>query len=193
MWVDDEASDTGTHEGTLGDLSGTCVVPEVKLFGHHISLRFQLPPLYPLHAAAKLSVVCCAPRAVHDQLHLVVTSCADQALGGCCLLTAMQDLQHAAEEAAAAALKACAKPDSSATAAAKQPTASVSRQLIWFHHIKSLKKRKTIMEQAEKLRLGGGCKPGFPGMSVVMTGRSGFHSHDGGALADGYTTTKLSK
>lgn len=44
---------------------------------------------------------------------------------------------------------------------------SVLALLIWFHHIKSLEKRKRMVEWARELRLAGGCKPGFPGVVVV--------------------------
>lgn len=40
------------------------------------------------------------------------------------------------------------------------------RSLIWFHHIKSLTKRKNIISWARELHIGGYCKPGFPGIIV---------------------------
>ncbi|KAJ9504827.1 hypothetical protein QJQ45_020223, partial [Haematococcus lacustris] len=36
-----------------------------------------------------------------------------------------------------------------------------------FHHIKSLAKRKAILQSARDLQLGGACKPGFPGVILV--------------------------
>lgn len=36
-----------------------------------------------------------------------------------------------------------------------------------FHHIKSLTKRKHIVQWADELRLGGFSKPGFPGVFFV--------------------------
>ena len=36
-----------------------------------------------------------------------------------------------------------------------------------FHHIKSLTKRKHIVEWAGELKLGGFSKPGFPGIVVI--------------------------
>mmetsp|Transcript_31953 Transcript_31953/g.80713 ORF Transcript_31953/g.80713 Transcript_31953/m.80713 type:complete len:147 (+) Transcript_31953:119-559(+) len=44
---------------------------------------------------------------------------------------------------------------------------AVPPPLLRFHHIKSLTKRKSIVEWARTLRLGGFCKPGFPGVIVV--------------------------
>ena len=42
----------------------------------------------------------------------------------------------------------------------------ISRRLIWFHHIKSLAKRKHIVTWAHELGIGGYSKPGFPGVIV---------------------------
>ncbi|CAM6084833.1 unnamed protein product [Calypogeia fissa] len=39
-------------------------------------------------------------------------------------------------------------------------------KVIWFHHIKSSKKKKHIAEWGKELRLGGYCKPGFPGVLI---------------------------
>ncbi|CAM6091113.1 unnamed protein product [Calypogeia fissa] len=43
---------------------------------------------------------------------------------------------------------------------------SIHRKVIWFHHIKSSKKKKHIAEWGKELRLGGYCKPGFPGVLI---------------------------
>ncbi|KFM27259.1 RWD domain-containing protein 2B [Auxenochlorella protothecoides] len=58
-------------------------------------------------------------------------------------------------------------------------------RLFWFHHIKSLTKRKVIVQEAKNLevyplRIGGFSKPGFPGVIVAE-----------GSLAalEGYTAT----
>ena len=52
---------------------------------------------------------------------------------------------------------------SSATDSSSQ---SILRCLIWFHHIKSLTKRKHIVAWAHELDIGGYSKPGFPGIIV---------------------------
>ena len=52
-------------------------------------------------------------------------------------------------------------------AANSSPTLpAVQRSLIWFHHIKSLTKRKNIVAWAHELRIGGYSKPGFPGIII---------------------------
>lgn len=129
-------------------------------------LRFQLPVTYP-HACAKLSVVCNAPRAVHDQVMQTVTSCAAREQGECCLLTAMQELSDSVSQAAEAA-QAERDASSAAECSSIQDAApcSITRRCIWFHHIKAPGKRKTIIDAARDMNLGGGCKPGFPGELV---------------------------
>jgi len=46
-------------------------------------------------------------------------------------------------------------------------TISCGRRVIWFHHIKSLQKRKTILALAHEARLHGVSKPGFPGILLL--------------------------
>ena len=41
------------------------------------------------------------------------------------------------------------------------------RQLVWFHHIKSTAKRKTIVASARRLGVRGFSKPGFPGVATA--------------------------
>jgi hypothetical protein len=43
---------------------------------------------------------------------------------------------------------------------------SLSRLVLWFHHIKNLNKRKSILGWATELRIRGFCKPGCPGIVI---------------------------
>ena len=43
----------------------------------------------------------------------------------------------------------------------------LSRRCVWFHHIKNLEKRKSIVQWGRELCLGGWSKPGFPGIVLV--------------------------
>ncbi|KAL2609849.1 hypothetical protein R1flu_028422 [Riccia fluitans] len=47
----------------------------------------------------------------------------------------------------------------------------IARKLIWFHHIKSSKKKRDVKEWGTELKLGGYCKPGFPGV-LIFEGES---------------------
>jgi len=53
-------------------------------------------------------------------------------------------------------------------------TASSSQRvtMIWFHHIKSIEKRKEIVACGRAERVRGFCKPGFPGV-IVLEGPTG--------------------
>ncbi len=42
----------------------------------------------------------------------------------------------------------------------------IARRLIWFHHILSTTKRKSIVAWGSELELGGYCVPGHPGVLI---------------------------
>lgn len=42
----------------------------------------------------------------------------------------------------------------------------LGRIVLWFHHIKSLTKRKNIVGWASELQIRGFSKPGFPGVII---------------------------
>ncbi|KAL6750204.1 hypothetical protein V8C86DRAFT_878697 [Haematococcus lacustris] len=148
----------------LPSLSGVLQVPGCPRLG----LRFQLPASYPLHAAAQLSVQATgSSRQQHAQYEAVVVACADRELGSGCLMQAMAELMEALETSVET------NPASSVGDTASPPTSPPAPlhprccQVIWFHHIKSLAKRKAILQSARDLQLGGACKPGFPGVILV--------------------------
>ena len=60
------------------------------------------------------------------------------------------------------------QPSTSSLPPLREPSrAAFGRRMIWFHHIKSLEKRKHIISQARAVSLRGFCKPGFPGVLVI--------------------------
>eukprot|EP00873_Tetraselmis_striata_P015851 jgi/Tetstr1/436115/TSEL_024962.t1 len=178
MDVEEEANLRLAEEVVAGDsaaefpnLSGRVALKDSGAF--RVGLRFTLPPGYPGAAAPRLQVESAAPREVHDGLSVAVEAAMrEQCRDGVwdeCVLVAADALQTAAisyleshREAAEAALH--AQPHASTAA---READRLSRCVIWFHHIKSLTKRKSIVEWARTLRLGGFCKPGFPGVIVV--------------------------
>ncbi|KXZ46626.1 hypothetical protein GPECTOR_42g837 [Gonium pectorale] len=122
----------------------------------------------------------------HDRLNVVVRAVAEsQAAEGCeCLLLALDALKDAVEQLAAedADLRtegggATAGPgggsaQGSAAAGGRADGKDAEPDgllccLVWLHHLKSLTKRKLIVQWARELRLAGACKPGFPGVIVV--------------------------
>ncbi|GFR45783.1 hypothetical protein Agub_g7237, partial [Astrephomene gubernaculifera] len=126
-------------------------------------------------------------RHVHERLGAAVgAAAAEAAEAGCeCLLLALdalkdalealaaeqqqQQQQAAAEEEAVAA----AADSSGVSGTCSTGSGSTSEEegllcvLVWLHHLKSLGKRKLIVQWARELELAGACKPGFPGVVVV--------------------------
>uniref|UniRef100_A0A1D2A3C9 RWD domain-containing protein 2B n=1 Tax=Auxenochlorella protothecoides TaxID=3075 RepID=A0A1D2A3C9_AUXPR len=168
--------------GLAGELGATLHIPDVLASGEPISLNISLPIAYPREGPS-LTVHSAAPRDVTAELQAVVKTTAEASQGLPCLLAcvaalvaAAQDLQSSTEqqkdenpvEADARSVKAPESPD------------PMCCRLFWFHHIKSLTKRKVIVQEAKNLEIGGFSKPGFPGVIVAE-----------GSLAalEGYTAT----
>lgn len=87
------------------------------------------------------------------------------------LYTAGEEAVHTWVEHLRAALPALRPPEpqpvpppAAVTQRPPPPPSLHGRRLIWFHHIKSLEKRKSIVAWARAARLAGFCKPGFPGV-----------------------------
>ncbi|PNW76970.1 hypothetical protein CHLRE_11g483150v5 [Chlamydomonas reinhardtii] len=135
---------------------------------------------------AQLAVECSAPRHVHEALSGAVRAAAQREVaagGGECLLLALEALREAVAEAEslATAGSCCGEPTSkwpagsgsSSTTAADRSTSNEASTcgllcvLVWLHHLKSLTKRKLIVQWARELSLAGAVKPGFPGVVVV--------------------------
>lgn len=138
------------------------------------------PPAVPCRAAA-------------DSLQQLASGAAEECArdGAPCLLVVADRLAQAAEELAAAET---AEAAAQRQHAAEQPPAAngaasaagmatqgsgssggrqqgrqlvLSRRCVWFHHIKNLEKRKSIVQWGRELGLGGWSKPGFPGLVLV--------------------------
>lgn len=128
-------------------------------------------------------------RAAADSLQQLASSAAEECAcdGAPCLLVVADRLAQAAEELAAAETAEAAaqrqQPPAangaaSAAGMATQGSGSsggrqqerqlvLSRRCVWFHHIKNLEKRKSIVQWGRELFLGGWSKPGFPGIVLV--------------------------
>lgn len=109
-----------------------------------------------------------ASRDANTGLQRAVNEALAESQGGESVLAAAASAAAAAEELAVS-LDAAGR-DAGAGAGTTPPPAQQSalcRCLIWFHHIKSLQKRKDILAWATELRLGGFSKPGFPGVIIA--------------------------
>jgi len=142
------------------------------------SVRFTLPPLYPIEpSAARIELQPCT-RADREYLNGVMGQYSRSLAGE---ESAMQLLEKAeqlvlevweerqgatlADEAVRAAVRAA-----DAEAAQLQHTLNnkvLGRRVIYFHHIIADSKRQAVMQWAVQLRLGGFAKIGWPGVVVV--------------------------
>ncbi|KAL6773798.1 hypothetical protein ACKKBG_A22540 [Auxenochlorella protothecoides x Auxenochlorella symbiontica] len=141
--------------GLAGELGATLHIPDVLASGEPISLNISLPIAYPREWPS-LTVHSAAPRDVTAELQAVVKTTAEASQGLPCLLAcvaalvaAAQDLQSSTEqqkdenpvEADARSVKGPESPD------------PMCCRLFWFHHIKSLTKRKVIVQEAKNLEV----------------------------------------
>ncbi|PNH08487.1 RWD domain-containing protein 2B, partial [Tetrabaena socialis] len=155
---------SGLGAGGLPLLSGT-----VRRYGGTaVALRFSLPRGYPADPEQPplLAVECAGPRQVHDRLSGAVQAAVYAGAGCECLLLAVDALRDAVGELPVGL---DADDGAGAAAAAGAPAAAEGLLcvLVWLHHLKSLAKRKLIVQWARELSLAGACKPGFPGVVIV--------------------------
>ena len=83
------------------------------------------------------------------------------------LQEAVEELAAPQEQEGGAALppEACG-PGSCSSGAPAAAGEGLLCALVWLHHLKSLAKRKLIVQWCRELGLAGACKPGFPGAAV---------------------------
>lgn len=107
-------------------------------------------------------------RHVHEQLTHAVHQAVDQYQGHECLLLVVEALQEAAATAVEQANQHAVEKSRSSEEKLMRTAAptQIGRRAIWFHHIKSLTKRKHIVEWSKELNLGGFSKPGYPGVII---------------------------
>lgn len=130
------------------------------------ALSFTLPRDYPADAPPILRLS--APqlgKAAHAALEAAVLAAVAAGAGRECLLDACFECQRrgaelVAEQAATEPVAAAHDPP------AARPSAT-GRRIVWFHHVKSLEKRKSIVGWARDAAMRGFLKPGFPGVLVV--------------------------
>jgi hypothetical protein len=159
-------------------LSATLRLPGVELAGQPVQLKFTLPR--GSSGEPGLQVLCNASRPAADVLQAAASSTAGECArdGTPCLLLVSARLAEAArqlaEAEAAERQQAAQQPpgsvgDATGQAGGRQELRQgvLSRRCVWFHHIKNLNKRKSIVAWGNELGLGGYSKPGFPGVLLV--------------------------
>lgn len=138
-------------------------------------VAFNLPPGYPSAAPCRASLRCDAvSNAERDRLADTLRAAAADCAGEEAVLRCIQALQGYCEENPPRAAAGGAE-GSTAAASAPDPApapAVIAVRMLWFHHIKSLTKRRFIVDAARSHGLGGFSKPGYPGV-VVIEGEEG--------------------
>ncbi|GAQ82092.1 hypothetical protein KFL_001000140 [Klebsormidium nitens] len=164
-------------DASLPEISFTINLLDTCLGGQPLSIHFQLPRQYPQLAAPSIRVDCSGlvTRGQHQEISSALQQLAGELVGQESILDLLQKAQEIVAD-----LKEDVAQES---ASSSEPTlegprdAVILRRALWFHHLKALSKRKAICEWSKELRLGGYCKPGFPGVLIFEGQEEDVHEY----------------
>jgi hypothetical protein len=142
-----------------------------------IRLRICLPPGYPSHVSAEVTVLSTPkdfPKNCLDKLSSKVSNRTKEMIGGEVMMEVINECRDALEEWKKS-LEATDIGADDGSIIKQSSTKPLSRRWIWVHHITNLNRIKQIVQEAKQLHLGGYVKGGYPGV-VVIEGMS--HSCD---------------
>lgn len=128
-----------------------------------LKLRCSLPPGYPVMAAVRVSVEGMT-RKDQDTLTRQIQETANELVGQEAILQLVHELQEMAGTIESASITEISQ-ESNVTESATCMT--LSRRWVWAHHITDTARRKSIVQEARDLKLGGYLKSGYPGIVVV--------------------------
>jgi hypothetical protein len=138
------------------------------------SLRCRLPPGYPVVPAKASAWIEGLPRTQREALSARLSENAKSMSGFESVMGLVDDLKElalafvASEKVADETIK-----DPSLGSQKSYPAdRSIGRRWIWVHHIKDASRRKSILQEARELELGGYLKSGYPGIIVIEGDRS---------------------
>jgi hypothetical protein len=155
--VSELAAATETGEAVTASLHVSLHLPEVKL-----QLKCSLPPGYPITAPARVSIEG-RTRKEEDFLTDKMQAKATELLGQEAIMELVHELQELANEMDVAAIP----EESAANETESSFPENLGRRWIWAHHITDTARRKSIVQEARELKLGGYLKAGYPGIVVV--------------------------
>lgn len=153
--------------------SFTIRLASVELGGSPVNVKFSMPVKYPETQAVRVIVDCSGSirRQHHEMINAVARETAEKLIGKESILQILQTVEETVQ-----GLKEYRMEEALEGSRSDSPlgasTKNLKRKLMWFHHIKSLEKRRRIIEWARELQLGGYCKPGFPGI-LIFEGEGG--------------------
>lgn len=126
-----------------------------------LKLTCNLPPGYPITAAARVSVEG-KTRKQEEYLTQKVQDKANSLIGQ---EAAILQLVHELQESVEAMESTAAEMQQELIKTNSAPL--LGRRWIWAHHITNNGRRKAIIQEARELKLGGYLKSGYPGIVVV--------------------------
>ena len=163
-----EFSSASTPDGMM-TLIVTLALEDAQ--GRSVELHATLPANYPSSPPAiDISCTCLGAKsltAIHAELAEIASAAAaedSEVLAELCITMQQSASQRLLDEQEAATQ---ASQPPAPSVSSSSPAGAFGQAMVWFHHIKSLEKRKTIVSLARSLQLRGFCKPGFPGVLVV--------------------------
>ncbi|KAH9297914.1 hypothetical protein KI387_029596, partial [Taxus chinensis] len=149
-------------------ISFTIHLLSTELGGHDVRIGFSMPRGYPEEQPIRVTVNCAGEvsRFKHEAINVGGREVAHELIGQEAVLQVLQRVQDILLKKSRESIgKSSGQINGSISSACS--ILYIKRVLIWFHHIKSLQKRKSILEWGKELNLGGYCKPGFPGIIIV--------------------------
>ncbi|XP_057820088.2 uncharacterized protein LOC131033001 isoform X1 [Cryptomeria japonica] len=149
-------------------ISFTIHLLSTEMGGHHVSVGFSMPRGYPEEQPVNVTVNCVGEvsRSEHEVINVGAREVAHELIGQEAVLQVLQRVQDMSLKKSNETIgKSSGNIDGSISSVHR--LSHIKRVVIWFHHIKSLQKRKSILEWGKELNLGGYCKPGFPGIIIV--------------------------
>eukprot|EP00892_Ulva_mutabilis_P010347 jgi/Ulvmu1/7685/UM038_0117.1 len=151
-----------------GCLSGCINIPGISVHGAAVTIRFTLPIAYP-HVSPSLQLIANAPREHLDELSAELTAFAAENVGEEVLLLCVDRMATLLQERLDAGALTADAPSSAAvaTAAPAMEPHTLMHAVVWFHHIKSQKKRRSMAAWSAELMVGGMYKVGYPGVLLL--------------------------
>lgn len=146
-----------SDEAVVASLQVSLHLPEAKL-----QLKCSLPPGYPITAPAQVSIEG-RTRKEENLLSHKIQAKADELLGQEAIMELFHELQELANEMEASAIP----EEEAANETESSSPEYLGRRWIWAHHITDTARRKSIVQEARELKLGGYLKAGYPGIVVV--------------------------
>lgn len=133
-----------------------------------VRLRISLPPGYPSHVAAEVTVLL-SPKNVSksclDDLSVRLSNKTKEMIGCEVMMEVINECRDALD--AWQANRAILSAANVVKNCEEDSLHRISRRWIWVHHITNIGRIKQIVHEAQQLNLGGYVKVGYPGVVII--------------------------